>query len=142
MRIAIENIVEHQRGFVDLIYDEQIFGMQEYGGISRYVCEVASRIHRQRELHVRVVAPLFTNKYLRICRSNGLPVVGRYVRKYPKTRACNQSSEFDAGRSFDRKKQSPDYPPDILFADPITVVSRPSGAYSARHDAGNPARVR
>ncbi len=29
-----------------IIYDHQAFSLQEYGGVSRYFCELAPRIHR------------------------------------------------------------------------------------------------
>ena len=46
-------------------FDYQIFSGQAYGGISRYVCELAARVARMESFRVRVVAPLFTNRYLR-----------------------------------------------------------------------------
>ena len=66
-----------------IIYDGQVFVEQEYGGISRYICAVASHIARLPGMEVKVVAPLHVNAYLR-----GLAddlVVGRYVRRLPKT---------------------------------------------------------
>lgn len=45
-------------------YDPQIFSAQIYGGVSRYVCELASRISRNPEVNVNVVAPMSVNAYL------------------------------------------------------------------------------
>jgi glycosyltransferase involved in cell wall biosynthesis len=50
-----------------VIYDHQMFSLQEYGGISRYFCELASRIHRIPGFQARVVAPVHFNSYLSAC---------------------------------------------------------------------------
>lgn len=51
-----------------IVYDHQVFSSQEYGGISRYFCELASRVHRSDEFTARVIAPLHLNAYLPDCR--------------------------------------------------------------------------
>jgi glycosyltransferase involved in cell wall biosynthesis len=51
----------------NIIYDHQTFIMQEFGGISRYFCELAARIHRTEGFSARVVAPLHYNAYLPDC---------------------------------------------------------------------------
>jgi glycosyltransferase involved in cell wall biosynthesis len=48
-----------------ILYDEQIFLRQRYGGISRYFVELASRIGRMPGCRAHVFAPLFINDYLR-----------------------------------------------------------------------------
>lgn len=48
-----------------IVYDSQIFWRQRYGGISRYIAEIAERIARQPGTSVRVLAPLHMNAYLR-----------------------------------------------------------------------------
>lgn len=47
-----------------IVYDHQVFSFQTYGGISRYFCELASRVHRSGDFTARVVAPLHVNAYL------------------------------------------------------------------------------
>ena len=59
-----------------VVYDHQIFALQQYGGISRYFCELATRIHRDGRYSVKVVAPLHYNDYLAQC---AVPVIGRHV---------------------------------------------------------------
>jgi glycosyltransferase involved in cell wall biosynthesis len=49
---------------MNIAYDEQIFGVQTYGGISRYFCEIATRISRLPETQVTIVAPLPVCAYL------------------------------------------------------------------------------
>ncbi|CEN55995.1 glycosyltransferase family 4 protein [Candidatus Methylopumilus turicensis] len=49
-------------------FDSQIFIGQVYGGISRYICEVASRISKKSQVEVKIVAPMHVNAYL-----NNLP---------------------------------------------------------------------
>ncbi len=47
-----------------IAYDPQIFCAQTYGGISRYFCEIASRIAREPDVQVSIVAPMHVNAYL------------------------------------------------------------------------------
>lgn len=47
-----------------IAYDPQIFCAQTYGGISRYFCEIASRIAQVPEVDVSIFAPLHLNAYL------------------------------------------------------------------------------
>jgi glycosyltransferase involved in cell wall biosynthesis len=65
-----------------IAYDHQIFSWQEYGGISRYFFEVATRINKIRGFDVSVVSPFFVNKYLHGDRS--IKVWGRQVSRYPR----------------------------------------------------------
>lgn len=45
-------------------YDSYIFGAQVYGGISRYFCELASRVAKAPNLEVSITAPMHINAYL------------------------------------------------------------------------------
>ena len=45
-------------------YDPQIFSGQKYGGVSRYICELASRVSKIPEVDVNIVAPMYVNAYL------------------------------------------------------------------------------
>ena len=49
---------------MNIVYDSQIFCAQKYGGVSRYFCEIASRISRFPETQVTVVAPMYVCAYL------------------------------------------------------------------------------
>ena len=48
----------------NVIYDHQIFSVQEYGGISRYFYELAKRVNSSAGFSASVVAPLHVNRYL------------------------------------------------------------------------------
>lgn len=48
-----------------IAYDSQIFCAQTYGGVSRYFCEIASRIAREPGVDVSIIAPMHTNAYLK-----------------------------------------------------------------------------
>jgi glycosyltransferase involved in cell wall biosynthesis len=50
---------------IKIAYDPQIFSSQVYGGISRYFCEIASRISNNNDVYVRIAAPMHKNQYLR-----------------------------------------------------------------------------
>lgn len=72
---------------MNILYDHQIFHLQQYGGISRYIYEIANRIAESKEHKVEIFAPLYVNKYFRkdcIVRPRGikipaLPRTGRIV---------------------------------------------------------------
>jgi glycosyltransferase involved in cell wall biosynthesis len=50
-----------------VIFDHQTFVAQEFGGISRYFCELASRVHRIEGFQAKIIAPLHLNAYLPNC---------------------------------------------------------------------------
>lgn len=47
-----------------IAFDEQVFLLQEYGGISRYVCSLARQLAGYSAVEARVFAPLHYNGYL------------------------------------------------------------------------------
>jgi glycosyltransferase involved in cell wall biosynthesis len=47
-------------------FDHQIFALQQYGGVSRYFFELASRLPAYGVSEVAVIAPLYINKYLAV----------------------------------------------------------------------------
>lgn len=47
-----------------IAYDDQIFAMQEYGGVSRYFFELANNIAKANAAEVAIFSPLYTNSYL------------------------------------------------------------------------------
>lgn len=67
-----------------IIYDYQIFSLEEYGGISRYFYEVASRIAKTTEHKVNILAPIYINRYLKHNQSK--IVIGKYIPDIPKTK--------------------------------------------------------
>jgi glycosyltransferase involved in cell wall biosynthesis len=74
-----------------IIYDHQIFSIQEYGGISRYFAELSHQINKMDEHQVKILAPIHINNYLK-----KLPeemVKGVHTKRLPRTgkvlRTCN-----------------------------------------------------
>ena len=66
-----------------IAYDYQIFSMQEYGGISRYYYELASRIAGYEGCAVSIHAPLYVNRYI---QNNGkFKIIGIHVPMIPRT---------------------------------------------------------
>jgi glycosyltransferase involved in cell wall biosynthesis len=53
------------RQVIRVAYDSQIFSQQQFGGISRYFCELANCVAQAPDFDSRVVAPLHRNQYLR-----------------------------------------------------------------------------
>lgn len=48
-----------------IAFDYQIFGWQKYGGISRYIYELANELVRTHAQDVQIIAPFFVNEYLK-----------------------------------------------------------------------------
>lgn len=66
-----------------IIYDYQIFSFQKFGGISRYIYEIANHIATKNSRHVNIICPLYTNKYLRSSKSLA-KVSGFFININPK----------------------------------------------------------
>jgi len=47
-----------------VIFDQQVFLLQKYGGVSRYICSLAESLSRLPDINVKIVAPLHHNYYL------------------------------------------------------------------------------
>jgi glycosyltransferase involved in cell wall biosynthesis len=47
-----------------IVYDHQVFSFQQYGGISRYFCEIATRIAGFDRCDVAILAPVHVNEHL------------------------------------------------------------------------------
>ena len=67
-----------------IIFDHQIFSLQIYGGISRYMCELAQCLATTSKQDVSVVAPLYVNNYLQQSPVS-LKVYGLATPPIPKT---------------------------------------------------------
>jgi glycosyltransferase involved in cell wall biosynthesis len=70
---------------VDVVYDHQVFSTQKYGGISRYVIELAAGLSAYDDTRVTILAPLHVNGFLRERRPRSLigwhvPTVRRTAR--------------------------------------------------------------
>lgn len=65
-----------------IVYDYQTFSLQQYGGISRYFCEIAARIMRAAEFDVKVVAPVHYNDYL---AASDVGKIALHIPQYPRT---------------------------------------------------------
>lgn len=72
-----------------IAYDPQIFRLQTYGGISRYICEIASRIAKEPGVQVSIAAPMHINAYLKhvppgIVSGFSAPKVNHFKSNYPR----------------------------------------------------------
>ena len=65
-----------------IAYDHQIFGWQVYGGISRYICELARIMTVDLGQVAKIFAPLFINRHL-LEGSGAIPLEGRLVPRLP-----------------------------------------------------------
>jgi glycosyltransferase involved in cell wall biosynthesis len=68
-----------------VVYDYQTFVNQKYGGISRYFCELATRVNKTDKFSTKVLAPAYINQYLKSMESNlvtgiSIPFIYKTVR--------------------------------------------------------------
>jgi len=50
---------------VRVLFDSLIFSAQQYGGISRYFCELATTLASTNKMEIQIIAPLSVNAYLK-----------------------------------------------------------------------------
>jgi glycosyltransferase involved in cell wall biosynthesis len=85
-----------------ILFDQQIFSLQEYGGISRYICNLAINLSKIKETQVKVIAPMYINKYLENVPSN--IVSGKKIKAISGTKriinVVNQIMALPEMRSF------------------------------------------
>lgn len=67
-----------------IAFDQQVFLLQEYGGISRYFCSLAQEMSLIEDAKVRIVAPFHFNRHLQQISQRGL-VWGRKTAQIPKS---------------------------------------------------------
>ena len=79
-----------------IAYDSQIFTMQEYGGISRYICSLAKALTQHPEVEPKIFAPLHINAYLPDMPSE--LVVGHRIPRVPKTGRLLHAASLMAAR--------------------------------------------
>ncbi len=83
---------------IKIAYDHQIFGFQEYGGVSRYFYEIGKRVCLSAGFSATMVAPLYVNRYL---EEGGVKVIGFRVRQIPKTnRIINATNQLISSAIF------------------------------------------
>ncbi len=86
-----------------IAFDHQIFGWQQYGGVSRYFYELAKNIAVIPDHQVKIISPLYVNRYIS-SPVPGLVVEGVKVPALPKTgriyRAFNSLLARSMLRSF------------------------------------------
>lgn len=84
-----------------IAFDSQIFTLQEYGGISRYICSLATQLENTEGVEARIFAPLYINEYLKKVASK--IVSGIKIPKIPKAgRLIHQSSLWLAREAIGR----------------------------------------
>jgi glycosyltransferase involved in cell wall biosynthesis len=91
-----------------IAFDQQVFLLQEYGGISRYICNIAKHFAQTPNIESRVFAPLHFNKNLHPIKN--LTHSGLLLPKlHPKlTRISMEASKYIARSSMNS------YCPDII----------------------------
>jgi glycosyltransferase involved in cell wall biosynthesis len=68
---------------IKIFFDYQVFSWQKYGGISRYIYEIAIRLFESENLELKILAGAYVNQYLKQTKP-GL-VIGTLIPKLPKT---------------------------------------------------------
>lgn len=91
---------------VKIAFDHQVFVLQQYGGISRYICNLAEQLSALPETNTRIFAPLHFNQHLNATKN--LNSRGKVLPQLPSklTRVAMETSKFVSRRAM--KKFSPD----------------------------------
>jgi glycosyltransferase involved in cell wall biosynthesis len=66
---------------VRILFDHQIFSIQQYGGISRYFYELSSRLNLNHGAQTEILSPFYKNIY--ISSAKGVTVTGNRVKNFP-----------------------------------------------------------
>jgi glycosyltransferase involved in cell wall biosynthesis len=110
-----------RRNDLRVMFDPQIFCHQRFGGISRYVCNIALEMHRMADVTTQIAAPFHFNEYLdQLPRSM---VHGRRVRWLEGLTALAYGLSVLPGKVAARK-----FKPDVLHNTYYFPVKPPSGA--------------
>ena len=68
-----------------IVFDSQIFALQQFGGISRYVCALAEQLVKRDGVDAQIWAPLHLNQYLRALKASAnVAVRGLYLPAIPR----------------------------------------------------------
>ena len=49
---------------MNIVFDSQIFTMQQYGGVSRYISSLAYQLNQIKGIKAKIIAPFYVNTYL------------------------------------------------------------------------------
>lgn len=82
-----------------IAFDHQIFGWQQYGGISRYIYELASEITNSGTHDLSIVSPFYLNQYLKQAPRH-LKVLGLPIKYIPRTGRIIRAINFIAAWSI------------------------------------------
>jgi glycosyltransferase involved in cell wall biosynthesis len=113
-----------------IIYDYQTFGMQRYGGISRYFYELATLIAANCEFEVNILAFAYLNEYLKQCSPD--LVTGFPVPRIPKIQKVLSIINRELSRMTLHSN-----PPQILhetFYSPHKLVAKQTKIVTTIHD--------
>ncbi|MEG4352825.1 glycosyltransferase family 1 protein [Microcoleus sp. LAD1_D3] len=96
-----------------VIYDHQVFSWQKYGGISRYIYEVATHLAQSENIEVKILAIAYVNEYLKSYKSDNKSnlIVGFPIPDTNKKRINELVGKFNQGVSAIWLKK---YPHNIL----------------------------
>jgi glycosyltransferase involved in cell wall biosynthesis len=96
-----------------VIYDHQVFSWQKYGGISRYIYEVATHLAQSENIEVKILAIAYVNEYLKSYKSDNKSnlIVGFPIPDTHKKRINELVGKFNQGVSAILLKK---YPHNIL----------------------------
>ena len=64
---------------IRIVFDDQVFCWQKFGGISRYFYELAKRVGKKDDFSTSIVAPLHVNDYI---ATGDVPVKGIHIPKF------------------------------------------------------------
>ncbi|MGI0488952.1 glycosyltransferase family 4 protein [Pantanalinema rosaneae CENA516] len=106
---------------IKLVYDYQSASFQEYGGVSRYVYELATRFANKPEFQTTIFAPIYINQYLKQQPIAGLR--GMAIPFIPKTQRVRSLINHPITQLY-LKQYSPDIVHETYYAYDRTAPKR------------------
>ncbi|KYC41561.1 glycosyl transferase group 1 [Scytonema hofmannii PCC 7110] len=118
---------------IKIVYDYQVFCWQQYGGISRYICELVNHLAEDKNFDVKILAMAYVNQYLKALHKNKAnTVVGYQIPKIPKTGNLIRSFNSNLSKIYLTANR-----PHIIhqtFYYPQRIVSRKVKVVATVHD--------
>ncbi|MBF0408685.1 MAG: glycosyltransferase family 4 protein [Candidatus Riflebacteria bacterium] len=68
---------------MNILFDHQVFSFQQYGGVSRYVSEIARKLATDKNNRVEILAPLYINQYIE--NIENVLLHGMKIQRFPRS---------------------------------------------------------
>ena len=78
---------------MQVILSNPLYFKQKYGGVSRYSYCLTNQLNKDKDIELKVIAPIYKNKFL-LKNKNNFKIYGMYVSKYPNFKFVNNFNDI------------------------------------------------